>query len=612
MIARKKRQLIMIISIVLPIIIVIGVLVALYFTTDMFKPKYKLFEKYLAQNINTIDRMAKSKPEGIENAINNQKITENLKATVSYKDSNNNMSNTINKAEIDISGQKSKAENYNYQDARIVYENSDIARFEYLQDGEKHGIRLDGIQQFISAKNENLEELEATTEISKEKLAIIPIMYNQLKLSDFINFTSDETQVLSSTYTSILEQNTDKSSYEKKSNQNIVVNGNTYKANAYSLKQSKEKFNSLIITLLDRIEKDEIILGKLDTLQTELETYGSYKEEKNLREIFTNLIDEKIDDIKNNNIGEEETEITVYEHNGQTIKTLIKTPTETLTFDTMNTELFQVSYVQQLDNGTLEDNIKVEKKVSENNQDINIQYTNSKDGTEEKKFEVQIVQNKDNDKIDNNYKVTYTVDGNVAEVKIDQSINCVQEFENQIKLSDANNVDLNSLNQEQAKKIAEIAQNNVNNMISNVLENVKLDDINSMLKDLLILKESEIKFEQAQEEVVTEAERNRFNSQLTFFIGKEVDVTNINQLLDTIQDCFADAQVFYEEKSNNEKKLRGMVLDIKRKSSNEEKTDELRKVLDENKNTKFTIAMSFDENTKLINKITIVSNEFLK
>ena len=230
MIARKKRQLIMIISIVLPIIIVIGVLVALYFTTDMFKPKYKLFEKYLAQNINTIDRMAKSKPEGIENAINNQKITENLKATVSYKDSNNNMSNTINKAEIDISGQKDKAGNYNYQDTRVVYENSDIARFEYLQDGEKHGIRLDGIQQFISAKNENLEELEGTTGISKEKLAIIPIMYSQLKLADFINFTSDETQVLSSTYTSILEQNTDKSSYEKKSNQNIVVNGNTYKA----------------------------------------------------------------------------------------------------------------------------------------------------------------------------------------------------------------------------------------------------------------------------------------------------------------------------------------------------------------------------------------------
>ena len=37
-----------------------------------------------------------------------------------------------------------------------------------------------------------------------------------------------------------------------------------------------------------------------------------------------------------------------------------------------------------------------------------------------------------------------------------------------------------------------------------------------------------------------------------------------------------------------------------------------KKILEENGNSKFTIAMSFDESTKLINKITIVSNEFIK
>ena len=134
---------------------------------------------------------------------------------MSYKDSNNNMSNTVNKAEIDISGQTNKSENYNYQNARIVFENADLARFEYLQDGEEYGIRLDGIQQFISAKNENLDDLELLTGISKKNLNIIQNIYNQLKLSDFIDFTPDEMQVISSTYTSILEQNTEKSSYEK-------------------------------------------------------------------------------------------------------------------------------------------------------------------------------------------------------------------------------------------------------------------------------------------------------------------------------------------------------------------------------------------------------------
>ena len=59
MITKKKRQLIMIISISVPIVIIIGILIALYFTTD------KLFEKYIAQNINIIDEMAKKKPKEI-------------------------------------------------------------------------------------------------------------------------------------------------------------------------------------------------------------------------------------------------------------------------------------------------------------------------------------------------------------------------------------------------------------------------------------------------------------------------------------------------------------------------------------------------------------------
>ena len=192
MIARKKRQLIMIISIVLPIIIVIGVLVALYFTTDMFKPKNKLFQKYLAQNLDTIDKISNLDATEITDALNNQKLSEELKATLSYRDNNNNMSNTVNKAEVDISGQTCKKENYNYQEARMVFENADISKFEYLQDGEDYGIRLEGIEQFISAKNENLNDLETLTGIPKNKLELITLMFNPLKLSDFISFTPDE------------------------------------------------------------------------------------------------------------------------------------------------------------------------------------------------------------------------------------------------------------------------------------------------------------------------------------------------------------------------------------------------------------------------------------
>lgn len=612
MIARKKRQLIMIISIIVPIIIVIGILVALYLTTDMFKPKYKLFEKYLGQNIQVIDEISKKEPSEIKQAVNNGKITQNLKATISYRDSNNNMANTLNNAEIDISGQADRSADYNYQNARLVYENSDIAKFEYLQDGNEYGIRLNGIQQFISAKNSNLDELEANTGISKDNLKIIPILFNSLHLSDFVSFTPDEIQVITSTYSTLLEQNTEKSNYTKLGNQSVVVNGKTYKATSYTLKQSEEKLNNLIITLLERIEKDEIILGKLDTVQSKLEEYGINVGENSIRKIVTDTIEQKIEDIKNNNIGQDQTEITVYQNAGQTIKTIIKTPSKTLTFDTLNKELIQISYVQELDNTTQESNIKIERKVADTVQNVDIQYTKNIDDVEQKKFEVQINQNKNEDKIENDYEITYNVDGNEVDLKINQYITCVQSFENQVKLSEANNVNLDDLEPEKAKLIAEIAQRNVKNSIENVLDKIKLEDINNMLKDLLILKESEIKFEQ-KEEVVTEAERNRFNSQLTFFIGKEVDANNVNQLLNTIQDCFSDAQIFYEDvQGSSNKKFKGMILDIKRKSSNTEKTAEIKKILEENGNSKFTIAMSFDESTKLINKITIVSNEFIK
>lgn len=613
MIARKKRQLIMIVLIIIIIVIIAGLIIALYLTTDMFKPKNKLFQKYLAQNLDTIDKISNLDATEITDALNNQKLSEELKATLSYRDNNNNMSNTVNKAEVDISGQTCKKENYNYQEARMVFENADISKFEYLQDGEDYGIRLEGIEQFISAKNENLNDLETLTGIPKNKLELITLMFNPLKLSDFISFTPDELKVISSTYSSIIEQNTDAKNFKQKSNQNIEIDGNNYIVNAYVLEQNEEQLNSLIIALLERIEKDEIILGKLDTLQSKFEVYGAYKSDKNLRTLFINSIDAKIEEIKNNNIGQEKTEIAVYVKKGQTIKTTIKNSKEEITIDTLNNELIQVNYTQNLDNKTEKHNIRIKRDVTSNSQDINIEYTNSTDDTENKKLTMQLTQNKENEKISSDYDLAYTVEGNKAELKSNQYITCVDEFENQIKFSDANNVSLNNLNQEQATKIVEIAKNNITNMERNILEKVKLEDINTMLKDLLILKESEIKFENTQEEVVTEAERNRFNSQLTFFIGKEVDVTNVNQLLDTIQDCFSDAQIFYDEEKNSDPKpLKGMILDIKRKTSNQEKTSEIKEVLEGNNNLKFTIAMSFDENTKLINKITIVSNDYLK
>ncbi len=611
MIARKKKKLIIIISVVLTVLIIIGILIALYLTTDMFKSNYSLFVKYLSQNINIIDDMAKKDPTEITNAIQNQKLTTNLKGTISYTDNNNDSESTLNKAELDITGQIDKLQSYRYENVRLVYENSDVAKTEYIKNGNQYAVRLDGIKQYVSATNTNLEDLEVKTGIEKKDLELLTYIFEPLNLSNFISFTDSEISVLSSTYLTILQQNTQTSNYEKKSGENVVVNDNTYKATAYSLKLPEEEFNNLIITILERIIKDEIILGKIDNIQNMLEKYYIFENEKTLRELAISAINQKIENIKDNNIGSGETEITVYEYKGKTIKTMIKTPEKTISVDTDNTDIIKIDYIEKLDNKENEQIFTVNRQVTSNTQNLSFEYAKSSDGQEEKNFTLEIIQNKEDSEITNNYNLTYIVDGNNVGIKVSQYMNIVNEFEEKEELTNENNISLDSLNETDAKRIMEIVKNNYNNQISNTLEKIQLDDINKMLKDLEIIK-TEIKFDNVDEETVTEAERNRFNSQLTLYIGKEITTSTLKQMSETLKDRIDDIQFSYEGEDEDDKEFKGMIIDVKRNSSNPSKIEEMNKILDENDNSTFTVAMSYDETTKLINKITVVSNDFLE
>ncbi len=611
MITRKKRNLLVIIAICITALIIIGILVALYFTTDMFKSNNSLFTKYILQNVNKIEDIAKQKSVQIQDAIQNQKLETNLTAKINYTDNTGNTENSINQAEIDISSQIDNKNQYDYKNIRLAYENENITKVEYLKNGETYGVRLDGVMQFVSATNQNLDDLELKTGISKQNLEFLTYAFNPVTLSQFISFTPSEIEILSSTYLSIIEQNTQKNQYQK-SKQDIEINGNTYKTTAYSLKQTQEQLNNLIIAILERVEKDQVLLGKIDILEEQLSKYYLYTEDRPLREVVTELIDDEIQDIKNHNIGQEETEITVYVYKGQTIRTLIKTQEESISMDVgQNVE---VNYIQNLDNSVVKNNFKFEKVAQENSQNILIEYHKKQDEEEKQGIELKIDQNKENDKIENNYYIQYNIEGNTAKIDASQYINIVNNFENQINFDEKNNMDIDNLDKDATQEIINFLDNKYRENISNILERIKLEDINNMLKDLKILRENEIIFDdEPDEETVTEAERSRFNSQLVLFIGKEVTKDTLQQLLEVTKDCLQDAQITYENEDNQDKKrMRGIIMNIKRNTSNDEKTEELKKVLEENGDKKYTVAMAFDETTRLINQITIVSNEFLE
>ena len=186
MMPRKKRRVIVISIIVLLVLLFIigGICIYLYLTTDSFKSNRTLFEKYLAQNFNVIQNFTQNKSNNIDNYLNNNKYTSNLSVDIKYtSDSENTENNTnetnneettensINNLQLNINSQIDKTNQYDYKDIRLAYQTENVARAEYIKDNTLLGIRLDGIKQFVTIDNQDIESLSNKTEADKRILA---------------------------------------------------------------------------------------------------------------------------------------------------------------------------------------------------------------------------------------------------------------------------------------------------------------------------------------------------------------------------------------------------------------------------------------------------------
>ena len=590
MLARKQRKMMIIVSSIIITISIIAVIIGiLYLKTDMFKPSSKLFIKYISQNIENVKPIFNFEPTEIDNEINQNQFETKTEIKIDYKDDEKE-ENSINQAKIISEGTIEKQEKFISENIELQYEDKKITGMDFILNEELYGIRLDGIKQFVSNKIEQKEEQE-----------------EKINLFENINFSENEKEIIKSTYLTIIEQNTTKENYNKEKNKNITINGKTTNANAYSLILTKERYNNLIIKLLERVAKDEIILGKIDKIQENLGEV-KYLKEKNLREEFEKQIEKKIEEIKNTNIGQEKVELTVYEKNGVTIKTELKTPTYEIILDLYNNkEELKITLIRKYDNKNKEKAITIKNK---NNLERKIEYCDIDDEIEKNKIEIEEIKIKEQDEIKKTLIATYKVEENILKASIDRTYTKTDSIDKEEKIKN-NNIIINELESEKANQVKNIIEKKKNEETEKILEKIKLDDINYMLKKLKILNENEIKFEDKDKEIVTETERNRFNSNLTFYIGKEIDTNTLKQLLETIKEDTKKIKIIFDE-TKDKKELKGFMIELKRNTQSEKEKEEMIKVLEEYKNEKFTVAMSYDEETKLINKISIVSNKFIK
>ncbi len=601
MMARKTRIAIITVAISLLVITIIGILTFLYLETDAFKTNETLFTKYLAQNFEELDNLKNNSNSTTKSLLENSKYTSKIDGQIEYienKDtSDENKNSSVNNIKLKINVQKDNQNKYKYYDMAIQNENEKLLGVEYIKTQGKQGIRLNGIQQFVSTQNEENEILKEFNIKTIDKLT------SSIDIDSIISFSEEEKQTIKNNYMNILKSNISKDKYHKQSKALITVNNKDIQTNAYYISMTLEEYNNLYVKMLQQLEKDEILLAKIDAIEEQLKEYNA---EENLKDKIIEKINEKIKNIQDNNIGNDEVKITVYENNGKTVRTSIENGTDKLALDFYNEASMKITQTK-MEDVVKEKTIKIEKQKKDTQINTMIEYSNSEENQEKYNITLNYEETNQNNNIQKNVELLISNDKNQANLKINDTINIVDEFENEITLNE-DNVNIDELEDEQKSSISEILNENYKTQLSNVQSVANINDYKRMLQNLGIIKNDAVKLPSEGE--ITDTERKRFNSQFEFFASENLTSNNITELLNTATNNLGDIKVVLKDgniedldadklKSSNDsyeykKSISEILLYIKRNSNNEEKSKNLNEYLKDENNNKYTVSIEYD------------------
>ena len=583
MMTRKKRRTLVVVIIAVILLIIAVACVLLYVNTDMFKSSQTLFLKYTGKGIENLGTITQVISNEYDEQLETNPYTSNTQIKVNYIENlgttAESTENSINSLQLTIDGQTNKQEQYDYKDIKLLKDNNQEMQVEYIQENNNYGLRFsDLFNQFAMIENSNLKNLYKNMGYTDEEVANIPdsISINENLFND-INFSSEEIETLKEKYLNVITQNISKDNFSKLSNQNITINNQSYIADGYALTLTKEQLNNMYVNLLETLKQDEIILGKIDNLQNKINTINLYQQNSaiNIKDEFVNSINQKIQEINQSNIGSDQTQITAYEMDGQTAKIAIKTAEYEIDFDSLgNNGFLQLSLIK----GENTSEIILERNTNET--DLTIQTIN------EEGKPIKITYSQTN-KIDNknetkNYSLIYEDDEQRVNASIVQNISIVQNLENKVSTNEENAVTLNNLEQGQLQQITNNIKTALNNKLETVRQDINISDINNMLINIGLIRDESV----LESTVVTETEKNRYNSKYELLQGENLKSEDISRIVDTIKSNLVNLEVV----SSQELKLK-----IDRHEGNEEMADVLKAFLEDNSNQEYNLKVEYGD-----------------
>ena len=596
MMTKKKRKMIMIGIPVLVLIIIIAIFILLYCTTDMFKSNQTLFFKYFAKNYDNINYIIEDlKNDDYNSVYKSGKYSKSSEVKINYKQNygttSENTDNSINKLKLKIDEETDLENAYKHQNIQLLNGEQKKAEIEYLKNDNIYGLKFSDLyNQYITVENSNLKELLKKVGFPEENLDKFP---DSIYINDIQNlkFNKEEFEILKNKYLNLVKEKIPEDMYSKKTKQTIIVNDINILTNAYNVTLTKEQLNNIYISLLENLKTDEIILNKINQIKNSFpfNTLEFNNIDSDLSELYTSKIEEIIEKINRTNIGNEEVTITVYENKGVTVKTEIKTTDYEINFEhlVINDEEFSNIIFKEKEAETK--NIKLIKKQN------SLELTIKNDIESDKKI-ITVERNNDikGNKFNKDINIKYEDDRNKIEINYIEEFNILNELHNIQEFNSNNSIKLNELESEQLSELFNEIGERFTKRIDIIIQDVKVEDLQEILKNVGIIND-DIKIESGG--VVSETEKNRFNSNFEILQGENLKAEEVLNVLNIIKQNVINLQVV----SNRELKI-----EINRDINNEQLVNTLEEFIQKDKSRIYDIKLEYDNETGLVKYIILI------
>lgn len=476
MMGRKKRNLIIVLSIITGLILIIGgILIYLNIATDIFKSPDEVFYKYLYQNGSIADvfdtELLDRYYQRIENNAYNGtgEITIKTGMNDDSESDTKEFDNLMNNLKLSYTTKSNLPEKKQETEATIAYNDQEQFKFSVVQDNNNYGIKSDEVvYKYLKIKNENLRDIY--TKLGVQNSESIPNQFNKIDYNIYKNMNAEDKAKILSTYQNVLNKGILSNHYTKQADVNLNFNGQSVVANAYSLTLTEEEISSLKISLLETLMKDELTLKYLVQF---LQLDSSYTVQ------IKQLIQEKIDDLKREQIEKNENvRITVYESNMQLLTTIVEMPEANYTINNNVSETNQkVTIVKQSNDGNnINTTVTLERNTSDNSNSFKMGQisTTGETTTDRNAITINLNGNVDTGNLELNVKLENLIGNKLNEINYTDK----KEFSSSVNiegLNDDDSVSLNDMTLEEINSLYKSIVERIQYLYNEKLQNIGFD-----------------------------------------------------------------------------------------------------------------------------------------